>query len=58
MEGRGANSVQMFPLGSNQEKIVVGPKSLSMTGSIKGLISEVSVLATVSAWHFHLAALS
>lgn len=28
---RRGNSVQMFSLGSNQEKTVVGPKSLSMT---------------------------
>lgn len=51
-EGTSANSVQMFPPGSNQEKIVVGPKSLSMTGSIKGLISELSVIATVSGWRW------
>lgn len=53
MKVRQANSVQMFPLGGNQQKMVVRPKGLRMTGSIKRVISEVSLMGPVSGWHFH-----
>lgn len=53
MKVRQANSLQMFfPLGSNQQQMVVRPKSLCMTRSIKGVISEVPLMVTVSGWHF------